>query len=77
MILLFVCALPPSFSEMAVLGYVDFLSIMTAVFVTLVATGIQARKKNWETGWTAAAPDIPFAHGMLAATNVRLTRRQR
>ncbi|TXT12652.1 uncharacterized protein COLE_03062 [Cutaneotrichosporon oleaginosum] len=70
MILLFVCALPPSFSEMSVLGYIDFLSIMSAVFVTLIATGIQARKKDWETGWTAAAPDIPFAYGMLAATNV-------
>ncbi|BEI83569.1 hypothetical protein CcaverHIS002_0401730 [Cutaneotrichosporon cavernicola] len=70
MILLFVCALPPSFAEMSFLGYVDFVSIMAAVFVTLVATGIQARKKGWETGWTATAPDISFAYGMLAATNV-------
>lgn len=70
MILLFICALPPSFSEMAVLGYVDFLSIMSAVFVTLVATGITAKKNNWETGWQASAPPLSFAYGMLAATNV-------
>ncbi|GMK58828.1 hypothetical protein CspeluHIS016_0602700 [Cutaneotrichosporon spelunceum] len=70
MVLLFICALPPSFAEMSFLGYIDFASIMAAVFVTLVATGIQARKNNWETGWTAKAPDLPFAYGMLAATNV-------
>lgn len=70
MILLIVCALPPSFAEMSWLGYIDFLSIMSAVFVTLVATGIQANKNGWETGWSATAPKLTFVHGMLAACNV-------
>ncbi|BEJ15411.1 hypothetical protein CspHIS471_0500160 [Cutaneotrichosporon sp. HIS471] len=71
LVLLFICSLPPSFSEMAILGYVDFASIMTAVFVTLIATGISAHKVNWETGWSAYPPEgLTFSYGMIAASNV-------
>lgn len=70
LVLLFICALPPSFAEMSVLGYVDFLSIMSAVFVTLIATGIDAHNKGWNTGWTATPGPVTFAQGMLAACNV-------
>lgn len=71
LVLLFLCALPPSFAEMALLGYIDFLSIMSAVFVTLIASGIDAHRKNWNTGWTASAGEnVTFANGMLAACNV-------
>lgn len=71
LVLLFVCSVPPSFAEMSFLGYIDFVSIMSAVFVTLVATGITARKNDWETGWTAAPmPGLTFGNGLLAACNV-------
>ncbi|KFA71183.1 hypothetical protein S40288_04667 [Stachybotrys chartarum IBT 40288] len=35
-------AIPPSFSEQAILGYVDFASIILAIGVTVVGTGVAA-----------------------------------
>lgn len=40
-ILLLLLAIPPSFAELAVLAYVDFASIILAIGVTMIATGIQ------------------------------------
>lgn len=39
-VVLLVLAVPPSFSEVAVLGYVDFVSIVVAIGITIIATGI-------------------------------------
>jgi hypothetical protein len=56
---------------MSILGYVDFLSIISAVMVTLIATGIKAHKLNWETGWSAyPPPGLSFGTAMIAASNV-------
>lgn len=74
MILLFLCALPPSFAEMAVLGYVDFVSICVAILLTLIATGIRAN--NQEGGfaavdWTVGPKEgATFYEAMVAVTNV-------
>lgn len=71
LVLLFICSLPPSFAEMSVLGYVDFLSIMSAVFVTLIAAGIKANDMDWQTGWRAGASEgMTFVTGVVAACNV-------
>ncbi|GMK56079.1 hypothetical protein CspeluHIS016_0211350 [Cutaneotrichosporon spelunceum] len=71
LVLLFVCSLPPSFADMSILGYVDFVSIMAAVLITLVAAGIKAHKLDWETGWSAYPPEgLTFSLGMIAASNV-------
>ncbi len=43
-ILLYCLALPPTFHEFAILGYVDFVSIILAIFITMVATGVEASK---------------------------------
>ncbi|KAK4213471.1 transmembrane amino acid transporter protein-domain-containing protein [Rhypophila decipiens] len=40
-VILFALAIPPSFAEMAVLGYVDFGSIVAAIVFTMIATGIK------------------------------------
>ena len=42
MILLFFVALPPTFAEFAILGYIDFVSIIIAIGITIIATGIKA-----------------------------------
>ena len=42
MILLFLVALPPTFAEFAILGYIDFVSIIIAIGITIIATGIKA-----------------------------------
>ena len=40
-IILFLLAIPPFFADIAILGYIDFFSIVVAIFTTMVATGIQ------------------------------------
>lgn len=74
MILLFICALPPSFAEMAILGYIDFVSIVAAILITLIATGIQANKGPGGLAgvdWTAGPHEgTTFADAMVAVTNI-------
>ncbi|EAW15343.1 putative amino acid transporter [Aspergillus clavatus NRRL 1] len=41
-ILLLLLAIPPSFAEMAILGYVDFGSIIAAIGITIIGTGIKS-----------------------------------
>ncbi|CAO1624404.1 unnamed protein product [Parajaminaea phylloscopi] len=73
-IILFLVALPPTFSEMAILGYIDFASIVVAVMVTIIATGIQARDApgglsgvNW-SAWPK--PGLTFAEAFVQVSNV-------
>ena len=71
-ILLFLLAVPPSFSEMAILGYVDFVSIIAAIIITLVATGVRANQQpggQAAVDWSAfPAPGTTFADAMIAVT---------
>lgn len=73
-ILLFIFAIPPSFSEMAILGYIDFVSIIAAILITLIATGINAYKQPGgvaASNWSAyPASDTTFADAMVACTNI-------
>lgn len=70
LVVMFVFSLPPSFNEISWLGYVDFASIMSAVFCTLISTGISAHKKDWNTGWKATAlPGTTFERGLVSASN--------
>lgn len=73
-ILLFFVALPPTFSEFAVLGYIDFVSIIVAILMTMVATGVQAHHApgglagvEWSV-WPP--PDTTFYKAFLATTNI-------
>ncbi|OQO03544.1 hypothetical protein B0A48_10208 [Cryoendolithus antarcticus] len=73
-ILLFVLALPPSFAEFAILGYIDFASIIIAIMVTIIATGVEAHKSpgglngvNWTWG---PPPDMTLPKAFLSVTNI-------
>ncbi|GMK56006.1 hypothetical protein CspeluHIS016_0210620 [Cutaneotrichosporon spelunceum] len=74
MVLLFICALPPSFAEMAVLGYIDFVSILAAILITLIATGIKANNQVGgfaAVDWSAWPKEgTTFAEAMVAVSNV-------
>lgn len=74
MILLLLCAVPPSFAEMAVLGYIDFVSIIAAIIITLVATGVTAHKQAGgmaAVDWSAwPREDTTFASAIVAVTNI-------
>jgi amino acid permease len=74
MILLMLLAIPPSFSEIAILGYIDFASIIIAIGTTMIATGIQASQ---EPGGLPGVPwsawpkeDITFQEAFSAVTNI-------
>ncbi|KAL8707759.1 MAG: hypothetical protein Q9220_007279 [cf. Caloplaca sp. 1 TL-2023] len=73
-ILLYFLALPPTFHEFAILGYIDFVSIITAILITMVATGVAASKAEGGLSavpWQAWPPsDITFAKAFLSTTNI-------
>ncbi|KAK5732409.1 hypothetical protein LTR17_010585 [Elasticomyces elasticus] len=73
-IVLFVLALPPTFHDLAFLGYIDFVSIIGAIGITIIATGIQAHSApgglaavDWSV-WPP--PDMTFYKAFLATTNI-------
>jgi hypothetical protein len=41
--ILLLLAIPPSFTDIAILGYIDFASIVLAIGITMIATGVQDR----------------------------------
>lgn len=74
LIILLVLALPPTFHDFAFLGYIDFVSIIAAILVTIIATGIQAHDApgglaavNW-SAWPQ--PGTTFYQAFLATTNI-------
>lgn len=73
-IILLVIAIPPSFAEVAILGYIDFVSILLAIGITIIGTGVVAGQKpgglsavNW-SAWPKE--DLTFAEGFIAITNI-------
>lgn len=74
-IILFLLALPPSFSEFAILGYIDFVSIIVAIGITIIATGITAAQSQGlgAVEWSAWPPeDISLKSAFLSTTNIVL-----
>lgn len=73
-VILFFLAIPPSFTEIAVLGYIDFASIIIAIGITIIATGIKARDSagglsgvEWST-WPQEG--TTFSEGFVAVSNI-------
>jgi hypothetical protein len=74
-IILFLLALPPSFSEFAILGYIDFVSIIAAIGITIIATGVSASSTTGLSAveWSAWPPeDISLKSAFLSTTNIVL-----
>ncbi|KAJ6111102.1 hypothetical protein N7486_003337 [Penicillium sp. IBT 16267x] len=73
-IILLLFAIPPSFSEMAVLGYIDFASVILAIGITIIGTGVEATNSpgglaavNW-SAWPKEG--ITFAEAFIALSNI-------
>ncbi|KAJ5976421.1 Amino acid transporter transmembrane [Penicillium waksmanii] len=73
-IILFALAVPPSFTEVAILGYIDFASIVIAIGVTIIGTGVQASNApgglaavNW-SAWPKE--NLTFTEGFIAISNI-------
>jgi len=70
-IILLVLALPPSFAEVAILGYIDFASIMLAIGITIIATGVLRTEVGVRSDWSAwPAEDADFISAFIAVTNI-------
>ncbi len=73
-ILLFLVAIPPSFSEMAILGYIDFASIIAAIFITIISTGVRAGELPGgvsSVAWSAwPKEDLSLAEAFIAISNI-------
>ncbi|KAJ5083088.1 Amino acid transporter transmembrane [Penicillium argentinense] len=73
-IILLALAVPPSFTEVAILGYVDFASIIIAIGITIIGTGVDAQS---QPGGLAAVPwsawpkaDLTFTEAFIAVSNI-------
>ncbi|KAI1084705.1 transmembrane amino acid transporter protein-domain-containing protein [Whalleya microplaca] len=70
-IILLLLAVPPSFAEVAILGYIDFVSIMAAIGVTIIATGIQRTDAGVSSNWSAwPEENVTFSKAFIAITNI-------
>ncbi|KAF5024161.1 hypothetical protein F66182_3796 [Fusarium sp. NRRL 66182] len=74
-ILLFLLAIMPSFTEAAILGYIDLMSVVSAIGITVIATGIAAGGQpggvSGGGSWSAwPDPDATFKDGMVAICNM-------
>lgn len=73
-VLLFCLAIPPTFAEFAILGYIDFVSIVIAISITIISTGITASNAPGGLSavpWTLWPPaDISFYSVFLSTTNI-------
>ncbi|PHH61864.1 hypothetical protein CDD81_7792 [Ophiocordyceps australis] len=72
-LILLILAIPPSFADIAILGYIDFVSILAAIALTMIATGIQASKDSGllASNWSAwPKPGITFIEAFVAIANI-------
>ncbi|EGU89437.1 hypothetical protein FOPG_08457 [Fusarium oxysporum f. sp. conglutinans race 2 54008] len=73
-VILMVLAIPPSFTEIAILGYIDFISIILAIGITMIATGIQRSDAPGgfsSSTWSAwPQEDLSFTQALTAVSNI-------
>lgn len=73
-VILLLLAIPPSFTEMAILGYIDFGSIIAAVLITLIGTGVKASNADGgfaSVAWSAYPKEgVTFTEAFVAITNI-------
>jgi hypothetical protein len=72
-IILLLFAVPPSFSDMAILGYIDFASIIIAIGITIIGTGVEAAHSPGLTAvnWSAWPKEgITFSEAFIALSNI-------
>lgn len=73
-VILLILAIPPSFSEVAILGYIDFASIVIAIGITIIATGVQATNSTGgmsSVDWSAwPKEDLSFSEAFVAVSNI-------
>lgn len=73
-IILLLLAIPPSFAEVAILGYIDCASIGLAIIITMIATGIQGAQAPGglaASTWSAwPKEDLKFSEAFIAVNSI-------
>lgn len=71
-IILLILAIPPSFAEVAILGYIDFASIIIAIGITIIGTGVEAASGEiTQSDWSAwPMPGLTFVQAFVALGNI-------
>lgn len=73
-IILLLAAIPPSFADLAILGYIDFASIILAIGITIIATSVQSSQSPGglsSSTWSAwPKEDADFPKVMVALNNI-------
>ncbi|KAF4120609.1 Transmembrane amino acid transporter protein [Geosmithia morbida] len=73
-IILLLLAIPPSFADLAFLGYIDFVSILLAIGITIIATGIKASDSDGglaSVPWSAWPKEgCTLVDAIVALTNI-------
>ncbi|PWY80481.1 N amino acid transport system protein [Aspergillus heteromorphus CBS 117.55] len=73
-IILLLLSIPSSFADMAWLGYLDFASILAAIGITIIATGIRGQEAPGglaAVDWSALPQDNPsFTDAFIAISNI-------
>ncbi|CAK46928.1 N amino acid transport system protein [Aspergillus awamori] len=73
-VILLLLSIPSSFADMAWLGYVDFISIVAAIGITIIATGIRGTDSTGglaAVDWSATPQGDPtFSDGFIAISNI-------
>lgn len=72
-IILFIFAVPPTFSEMAILGYIDFASVILAIGITIIGTGVEATNSTGlaAVNWSAwPKENLTFSEAFIALSNI-------
>lgn len=70
-IILILLAVPPTFAEMAILGYIDFASIILAIGITMIATGVTKSAGGTAVEWSAwPKENISFSDAFISIANI-------
>ncbi|KAA8647984.1 hypothetical protein EYZ11_009745 [Aspergillus tanneri] len=74
--ILMVLAIPPAFADIAILGYIDFASIILAIGITMIATGIQSSDGSGDSEigrspWSAWPKEgITFTEAIVSTNSI-------
>lgn len=71
--ILLIVSIPPSFAEIAILGYIDFASILITIGLTIIATGIQNSEAapGMAATWSVWPREgITVVEGFIAVLNI-------
>lgn len=73
-IVLYILAIPPAFADIAILGYIDFASIIIAIIFTMIVTGVQAHQADGglaAVNWSAwPAEGITISEAFIPILNI-------